>query len=99
MAKKMKTFKGGGKIKRYAGETDGSLVEGEGEEIFRKAMRDRDAGSAYMNNINADVRRALAGERPSAPEYTQLPESKENKFVKAANKIHGGHYESWDARR
>jgi hypothetical protein len=87
MAKKMKTFKGGGKIKRYAGETDGSLVEGEGEEIFRKAMRDRDAGSAYMNNINADVRRALAGERPSAPEYTQLPESKENKFVKAANKI------------
>jgi len=87
MAKKMKTFKGGGKIKRYDGETDGSLVEGEGEEIFRKAMRDRDAGSAYMNNINADVRRALAGERPSAPEYTQLPESKENKFVKAANKI------------
>jgi|APGre2960657373_1045057.scaffolds.fasta_scaffold81571_1 hypothetical protein len=87
MAKKMKTFKGGGKIKRYDGETDGSLVEGEGEEIFRKAMRDRNAGSAYMNNINADVRRALAGERPSAPEYTQLPESKENKFVKAANKI------------
>ena len=87
MAKKMKTFKGGGKIKRYAGETDGSYVEGDGEEIVRKTMRDRDDGSMFMSNTNTDVLRALRGERPPADEYTQLPESKDNKFVKAANKI------------
>jgi len=82
MAKKMKTFKGGGKIKRF--------VEGEdvdGETIARKEMRDRDDGSMFMSNTNTDVLRALRGERPSAPEYNQLPESKDNKFVKAANKI------------
>lgn len=82
MAKKMKTFKGGGKIKRF--------VEGEevdGEAIARKEMRDRDDGSMFMSNTNTDVLRALRGERPSAPEYTQLPESKDNKFVNAVKKI------------
>ena len=85
MVKKMKAFKGGDKIKRYAGESDGSYVEEDGEDIVRKTMRDRDAGSAYMNNINADVRRALAGERPPPADYTELPE--ETKFEKVVNKI------------
>ena len=85
MVKKMKAFKGGDKIKRYAGESDGSYVEEDGEDIVRKTMRDRDAGSAYMNNINADVRRALAGERPPPADYTELPE--QTKFEKVVNKI------------
>ena len=82
MAKKMKTFKGGGKIKRYA---EGDEVDGEA--IVRKEMRDRDDGSMFMSNTNTDVLRALRGERPSAPEYTQLPESKDNKFANAVKKI------------
>jgi len=69
MTKKMKAFKGGGKIKRYAGDTDGSYV----------------SGDDFVSETDASVLRALRGERPSAPEYTQLPPSKDG-FAKAVQK-------------
>ena len=75
MAKKMKTFKSGGGVKHYY--TGGkSSLDSSSED-----------SSDPMEDTNESVLRALRGERPSAPEYTQLPESKDNKFVKAANKI------------
>lgn len=74
MAKKMKAFKGGGKIKRY--------VEGESVE-----MEDQRPGQDFVLDTDASVRRALAGERPAPPDYTQLPESKGNKFANAVKKI------------
>jgi hypothetical protein len=113
MPKKPMKFKGGGKIKRYAGPTDGSYVEG--KDIYQEA-RDRDDSADMYNertkssmlralasnskakdlppyspveDTNASVRRALAGERPPAPEYTEMPSSKvkDNKFVKAVEKV------------
>ncbi len=73
MAKKMKTFKSGGGVKHYY--TGG-----------KSSLGSDDSGDP-MEDTNESVLRALRGERPPAPEYTQLPESKDNKFVKAANKI------------
>lgn len=81
MPKKQMKFKSGGKVKRYA---EGEEVDG--ESIFRKEMRDRDDSSMFMNDTNTGVLRALRGERPPAPEYTQLPPSKDNKFAKAVQK-------------
>jgi hypothetical protein len=73
MAKKMKTFRSGGGVKHYY--TGG-----------KSSLGSDDSGDP-MEDTNKSVLRALRGERPPAPEYTQLPESKDNKFVKAANKI------------
>jgi hypothetical protein len=73
MAKKMKTFRSGGGVKHYY--TGG-----------KSSLGSDDSGDP-MEDTNESVLRALRGERPPAPEYTQLPESKDNKFVKAANKI------------
>lgn len=88
MPKKQMKFKGGGKVKRYSGATDdGSYVSDDEENPARKAAREREAGANFMNATETSVIRALRGERPPAPEYTQLPESKDNKFIKAANKI------------
>jgi hypothetical protein len=39
-----------------------------------------------MEDTNESVLRALRGERPPSPEYTQLPESKDNKFAKAVKR-------------
>ena len=53
-------------------------------------MRDKELTSSDpVESTNASVRRALAGERPSDPLYTEMssPKAKDNKFVKAANKI------------
>lgn len=93
MVKKMKAFKGGGKIKRYA---EGESVESNDNDIYaearsrdrmRKSMEDQRPGQDFVLDTDASVRRALAGERPASPDFTQLPESKDNKFVNAVKKI------------
>ena len=93
MAKKMKAFKGGGKIKRYV---EGESVESDDNDIYanarardrmRKLEEDQKPGQDFVLDTDASVRRALAGERPASPDYTQLPESKDNKFVNAVKKI------------
>jgi len=88
MPKKQMKFKGGGKVKRYSGATDdGSYVSDDEENPARKAARERQAGADFMNATETSVIRALRGERPPAPEYTQLPPSKDNSFIKAAQKV------------
>lgn len=93
MAKKMKAFKGGGKIKRYV---EGESVESDDNDIYadarardrmRRLAEDQKPGQDFVLDTDASVRRALAGERPAPPDYTQLPESKGNKFANAVKKI------------
>ena len=85
MPKKQMKFKDGGKVKHYY--TGSQVSKSSGSEDSSDLRGEALPPVDEMESINAGVRRALAGERPSAPEYTQLPESKDNKFVKAANKI------------
>jgi hypothetical protein len=89
MPKKQMKFKDGSKVKRYAGPY-GSYVSRdsdseESSELTGRALPPIDE----MESINANVRRALAGERPPAPEYTEMPspKAKDNKFVKAVEKV------------
>lgn len=85
MPKKQMKFKGGSKVKHYY---TGSQVSRDSDSEDSSSLRGGNLPPFdEMESINAGVRRALAGERPPAPEYTELPESKDNKFVKAAKKV------------
>ena len=84
MPKKQMKFKDGGKVKHYY--TGGMKSYAEDSSDSRgKALPPIDE----MESINANVRRALAGERPPAPEYNEMPspKAKDNKFVKAVEKV------------
>jgi hypothetical protein len=99
---KVKHYYTGSQVSKSSGSEDSSGLKGESLPPFdemesinsdvRRAlarnMRDKELPSSDpVESTNASVRRALAGDRPSAPEYKQLPESKDNKFVKAAKKV------------
>jgi len=85
MPKKQMKFKGGGKVKHYY---TGSQVSRDSDSEDSSSLRGRDLPPFdEMESINAGVRRALAGERPPAPEYTEMPASKDTGFIKAAKKV------------
>jgi hypothetical protein len=87
MPKKQMKFKDGGKVKHYyTGSQVSKSSDSENSSDLRgKALPPIDE----MESINANVRRALAGERPPAPEFTEMssPKAKDNKFVKAVEKV------------
>jgi len=87
MPKKQMKFKSGSKVKRYDG-LYGSYVDSDGKDSSRLIGEDLPSADV-MEGINSDVRRALAGERPPAPEYTEIPspKTKETGLASAVRKV------------
>jgi hypothetical protein len=80
MPKKQMKFKDGGKVKHYY---RGTSVSGENSNAYsNSSLRGTDLPEpSEMEYIQSNVRRALAGERPTAPLYTELPPSKDNSVM------------------